>query len=107
MICTRPKVNIINSIIMTVSSLVVSMTQLSILSVSPREQLPVSGDGHGVSPSSIHSHLSHHVHAEVTEDPRRGDATQPPHSKTTAGTFPTGIDLPVLGDDEESLGSTH
>ena len=83
------------------------MSQLSILSISPREQLPISSDGHGMSPSTVHSHLPHHIHAEVTEDTRRGNVAESPHSEATVGPFTTSVDLAVLGDDEESLGATH
>ena len=89
------------------NSLVVSMSQLSILSVSPREQLPVGSDGHGVSPSAVHSHLPHHVHAQVVEDTRRGHIAQPPHSQATVGALTASVDLAILGDNEESLGATH
>ena len=83
------------------------MSQLPILSVSPREQLPISSDGHGMSPSSIHSHLPHHVHAQVIENTRRGDVPQPPHPQTAIGPLTARVDLPVLGHNEEGLGSAH
>ena len=83
------------------------MSQLPVLSVSPREQLPISSDGHGVSPSSIHSYLPHHVHAQVIEDTRCGDIPQPPHPQTAIGPFSTSVDFAVLGHDEESFGPAH
>ena len=83
------------------------MSQLSVLSISPREQLPISSDGHGMSPSTVYRHLPHHVHAEVTEDTRRGNVAQSSHSEATVGSLTTSVDLAVLGDDKESLGATH
>lgn len=87
-------------------SLVVPVTQLSVLSITPGEDPPVCCQSHGVPPSSIHSHLPHHVHPQVHQDLGDGCVHPYPNPQAAVGPLTTGIDLAILRDDEEGLGTS-
>ena len=75
------------------SSLVIAVSQLSVLPVTPREHLPICSECHGMSPSCVHCHLSHNICTQVRDEFRAADIRQTTTAKPAISSLTTGIDL--------------
>jgi len=75
------------------SSLVIAMSQLSVLPVAPREHLPICSERHCMSPSRVHCHLSHNICTQVRDEFGAADIRQTTTAKPAISSLTTGIDL--------------
>lgn len=74
------------------------VSKLAVVPLSPRENLSVHSQSHGVAPPGVHSDLLHHVVAECSDLARDWDrSTRQAQAQPAVGGLSTGVDLPLDG----------
>lgn len=72
------------------------VSQLAVITLPPREDLPVHGQRHGMAAAGVHGHLLHHIVAKGSDLAGDGDGpTRQAQAKPAVCGLSAGVDLPL------------